>query len=69
LIAVWGPEALKRLNKNVAQGRNGLNYAITQVGGKIVKPLREEWVRGANTKEEWDKAMGLFLERWECCGG
>jgi len=57
LIAVWGPEALERLKENVAHGRNGLHYAIKQVGGKRVIPLKQEWITGTNTRKEWDEAM------------
>jgi molybdopterin-guanine dinucleotide biosynthesis protein A len=63
LIAIWDFEALKKLKENVSNGRYGLNGVIKQVGGRMVKPLREEWIKGANTKEEWDEAMAVATSR------
>ncbi|OBT84511.1 hypothetical protein VE02_06771 [Pseudogymnoascus sp. 03VT05] len=63
LIAVWAPEALEKLKENVKRGRNGLNAVVKELGGKNIKPLRKEWIKGTNTKKEWDEAMELLLNK------
>src|SRR6266536_2366419 len=67
LIAIWDSEALEKLKENVSNGRYGLNDVSKQVGGKMVKPLREEWITGTNTRQEWDEAMGV-VKGWENAG-
>lgn len=62
LIGIWGPEALAKLGNNVEGGRSRLNGVVKEVGGKIVRPLREGWITGTNTKEEWEKAMAVLKE-------
>jgi molybdopterin-guanine dinucleotide biosynthesis protein A len=63
LIAIWGPEALEKLKENVEQGRNEMSGIAKQVGGKMVKPLRKEWIKDINTKKEWDEVMDMLLDR------
>lgn len=62
-IIQWSPTALQQLQKNVAQGKNGLNSVVKQLGGKLVKPLREHWILGTNTKDEWDEAMEIVASQ------
>lgn len=57
LIAIWSPEALLGLKKNVSNGVCGLNRVVKDSCGKLVKPLREEWITGTNTKDDWEEAM------------
>lgn len=63
LIAIWSPEALEVLKSNVEKGMSGLNRAIKMMkrangqGVKLVRPLRDEWITGCNTMEEWEEAM------------
>jgi molybdopterin-guanine dinucleotide biosynthesis protein A len=64
LIALWSPEALDVLERNVKEGRSGLNGVVGMMEGvKLVKPLRETWIMGCNTRHEWDKAMRVLKER------
>lgn len=63
LIAVWAPEALETLKENVKRGRSGLNAVIKELGGKNITPLRKEWIKGTNTREEWNEAMRLLLNK------
>lgn len=63
LIAVWGVEALERLKENVADGNNGLNAVIKQLGGKMIAPLNHEWTKGTNTPQEWEDAMSVLRAR------
>jgi molybdopterin-guanine dinucleotide biosynthesis protein A len=46
LIAIWGPEALEALKERVGEGEYALNGIVKSIGGKMVRPLRESWVRG-----------------------
>lgn len=62
MLAIWGPDALTALRTNVEAGNTGMNRVIKQLGGKTVRPLREEWIRGANTKEDWEAAMRIVRE-------
>lgn len=57
LIGIWGPEALEMLMGRVEMERSGLSGLVKEVGGKLVKPLREEWITRANTREESEAAM------------
>jgi len=52
LIGIWSPEALEKLRENAERGRIGLSEVVGEVEGKLVRPLREEWITGANTMEE-----------------
>jgi molybdopterin-guanine dinucleotide biosynthesis protein A len=63
LIALWGPEALERLKKNVEKARNGLNFTLREVGAKMIKPEDESGIKGANSRREWDEAMVVLRER------
>lgn len=60
LIGIWSSEALVELKENVESGRSGLNNVVRAVNGKLVTPLREEWIRGANTKNEWDEISNIL---------
>lgn len=31
----------------------------------MINPLRQEWIRGAHTKEEWDEVMKVIVLRGE----
>jgi molybdopterin-guanine dinucleotide biosynthesis protein A len=52
LIAIWGPEALERLKGVLERGKSGLDGVVEGMGGKLVKPLREEWIQWSNTEEQ-----------------
>jgi molybdopterin-guanine dinucleotide biosynthesis protein A len=64
LIAIWGTEALDALKTNVkVEGMSGLLRVVKEVGGQMVRPKEEEWIRGVNTKEEWEEVRGVLAER------
>ncbi|KAL2060821.1 hypothetical protein VTL71DRAFT_8873 [Oculimacula yallundae] len=63
LIAIWGPEALLALENNVSNGAYGLNRVVEEISGKLVKPLRDEWITGTNTMEEWNEAMKVVTSQ------
>lgn len=66
LIAIWSPEALETLKTNVEQGKSGLNRVVKTMkrangqDAKLVRPLRDEWITGCNTMEEWEEAMRVI---------
>jgi len=62
LIGIWGPEVLGVLEENVGRGKSGLNGVVRDVGGKLVKRLREGWIMGTNTRGEWEEAMKVLGE-------
>ena len=59
LLGVWGPQALQKLRENVQNGKFGPSWTVLdflQEGkAKLVKPLDERWILGANTPEEWEQ--------------
>ncbi|GAA5977991.1 hypothetical protein JCM11641_004351 [Rhodosporidiobolus odoratus] len=64
LFSIWTPPALKQLEENCKKGKSGPCRAAKDIwGGKIiegkggVKVLEENWVRDADTKEEWGAAI------------
>lgn len=64
LLAVWSPDALRRLEANVDDGILGPMSVVRELKGKCIRPVEEKWLFNANTKEEWDVAidmMGLDL--------
>lgn len=60
LLGIWSPGALRKLKQNVNAGRSDLNIIVKSVEGKLVQPLREEWIRGVNTENEWEEIMKLL---------
>jgi len=54
LVALWGPHALYVLQENVQKGMYGLNRVVKETGGKLVTPLRGEWVTAVNAVEGWE---------------
>ncbi|KAE9363742.1 hypothetical protein N431DRAFT_431942 [Stipitochalara longipes BDJ] len=65
LIAIWDSEALQMLNENVKNGKFGLDGVVKGVKGRLVKPLREQWITCAKTRKEWDEAMTILASRGE----
>ena len=59
LLAIWSPAALQQLKENVQRGRSGPSAVIRSVGGKMIRPQEENWIFGANTKQEWEIAMQM----------
>jgi hypothetical protein len=52
LIGMWGAEGLEKLKENGRIGSNDLHAVVEEMKGKLVKPLREEWITPTNTREE-----------------
>lgn len=63
LIAIWGPEALEGLKERVHNETSDLDGIVEAMKGKSVNPLREQWITRAQTREEWDAAMGVLAWR------
>ncbi|KAE8444033.1 hypothetical protein EG329_001162 [Mollisiaceae sp. DMI_Dod_QoI] len=60
LIGIWSPEALEKLRESVEMGGSGLGELVGEVEGKLVRPLREEWIRGVRTMEEWEEVSKIL---------
>jgi molybdopterin-guanine dinucleotide biosynthesis protein A len=63
LIAVWSPEALDVLAEEVREGRSGLNRVVSMLKGKRVRPLRDIWITGCNTRAEWEEVLKALQQR------
>lgn len=63
MIAIWSPEALHSLAEEVTKGYSGLNRVVSILGGKKVRPLRETWIKGCNSREEWEEILRGLQER------
>ncbi|EON62444.1 hypothetical protein W97_01666 [Coniosporium apollinis CBS 100218] len=59
LIAIWSPQALRQLEDNVRHGMTGPTRAVKMLDTKAISPLEPRTLMNTNTKEEWDKAIGL----------
>ncbi|CZR62214.1 uncharacterized protein PAC_12111 [Phialocephala subalpina] len=60
LIGIWSPDALGKLKENVGDGNSGLSAVVKEMGGKMVKPLREGWIQGFDTREEWEEVLRVL---------
>lgn len=58
LIGIWGLKALKKMD---ASGGD-LGTLVRDLGGKVVKPLREEWIRGSESEEELMDVLGRVVK-------
>lgn len=54
LLGIWSPQSLQSLEENVMRSRTGPSYTVGRLSGKLVTPVREEWLVNVNTKQEWD---------------
>jgi molybdopterin-guanine dinucleotide biosynthesis protein A len=54
LLAIWSPQALESLKKNVDNGRSGPSYTLKTIDSKRIVPTNEDWLVNVNTKVEWD---------------
>jgi len=63
LIAIWDSEALKKLKESVNDGRYELNGIVEVVKGRLIRPLREQWITCADSREKWDQAMEILESR------
>jgi molybdopterin-guanine dinucleotide biosynthesis protein A len=62
LIAIWSPEALDKLKGEVGRGRSGLNRFMSILEGKKVRPLRESWITGCNTRAQWEETLRILRD-------
>lgn len=60
LISIWSSEALEQLKRNVERGKSGLSNVIKDVNGKQLAAHEEIWIKGVNTKKEWEEAMLIW---------
>lgn len=75
--ALWGPDALERLKENVEnRGKTGPCKALKDACGlgdgdgedglglgHYIRPEQDEWLLNTNTKEDWERAVGLLKQR------
>ncbi|KAK8194396.1 hypothetical protein M8818_007586 [Zalaria obscura] len=59
LVALWSPEALRKLRQNVSNGINGPARTIKMLNGKRMRPEREMALFNANTPQEWETALQM----------
>lgn len=62
LLAMWSQQALQRLRENVRGGRSGPNYTVKQLDGKLIVPLKDDWILNTNTPEEWSTAKSRIKQ-------
>lgn len=60
LLSIWSPEALQAMSEAIAGGLTGPTRVLKQMRTKEVWPLRSEWIKGANTPEEWQECLRLM---------
>lgn len=58
LVAIWDSEVLEKLRGAVKSGKTKLNGVVEEMNRRLIRPLREQWITRADTKEEWDEAEG-----------
>lgn len=61
LVGIWDPEAILRLRKNDVNEKIELDTVVRELGGKLIRPLREDWIKCTNTKEGWEEAMAALF--------
>lgn len=62
LLAIWTPDALRELERNVQRGILGPSAVVKQMRAKAVTPRDERWVFNANTPEDWQRALRFRKE-------
>lgn len=60
LLAIWAPDAFRRLEWNVRDDILGPSSVVRQLEGKGIRPEREKWLFNANTKAEWHVAIEMM---------
>ncbi|PGH07062.1 hypothetical protein AJ80_08075 [Polytolypa hystricis UAMH7299] len=60
LLGIWGPEALRKLENNVAHGITGPSFTVKELGGAMINAEDEKLLFNANTNEEWAKMVELL---------
>lgn len=59
LLAIWAPEALSALERNVRQGILGPSSVIRQLNSISVAPQMNEWLMNVNTREDWERIVAI----------
>lgn len=66
LLGIWGPAALQRLQQYARMGIYGPSKTVNEMAkegkAKLVKPLKDTWILGANTPQEWERCMQLMVQ-------
>ncbi|KAH7384906.1 hypothetical protein BKA64DRAFT_152825 [Cadophora sp. MPI-SDFR-AT-0126] len=65
LLGIWGSEALKNMYAHVVSkeiDENILRCVVEEAKGKLVKPLREEWIVKPETESDREGAMMTWRE-------
>jgi molybdopterin-guanine dinucleotide biosynthesis protein A len=60
LVGIWGPAALATLEDNASKGQFGPSRTFKQLSGTNVAPLDPRTLFNANTREEWETALGVL---------
>lgn len=60
LLAIWSPDALKHLERNVANGKYSVSRVVQELAGKRIRPIKDQSVFNCNTMEEWHKILRLL---------
>ena len=60
LFAIWSPHALEKLRDNVLNDMTGPMRVLKELNAKIIHPQNPQWVLGANTEDEWNRALELW---------
>lgn len=60
LLGIWSPEALSRLRNDLEHDNSELNYVVKEVDGKLVRPLRDLWIRRCDTMAEWEDILKIL---------
>ncbi|KAL6872241.1 bifunctional molybdenum cofactor biosynthesis protein [Trichoderma longibrachiatum] len=64
LLGIWSPEALRRLQDNLRQGRSsGPSAVVRQLGGHQIDPETESdrVLMNVNAQADWDKVVRLLF--------
>ena len=59
LLAIWTPDALHYLQKNVEQGILGPSAVVKRLHGRTLRPENEQWLFNTNNWEEWQRALDM----------
>lgn len=59
LLAIWTPDALRYLQKNVEQGILGPSAVVKRLHGRTLRPENEQWLFNANDWKEWQRALDI----------
>lgn len=61
LVAIWSPDALAHLTKDVIKDKASLSHLMERLRGSKVSPKYDHSFFNTNTREEWDNALLLLM--------